>query len=66
VSGIELYKHIQKMAQSLARKVFFITGDVMGVDTKDFLTRTKALYLAKPFDNEELKKNTKRLLAQVV
>jgi hypothetical protein len=54
------------MAQSLARKVFFITGDVMGVDTKDFLTRTKALYLAKPFDNEELKKNTKRLLAQVV
>jgi nitrogen-specific signal transduction histidine kinase len=66
VSGIDLYKRIQKVAQSLARKVVFITGDVMGIDTKYFLTRTKALCLAKPFDIEELKKNTNRLLAQVV
>ena len=62
MSGIEVYKSIQKIAQSLARRVVFITGDVMGGDTNDFISRTKAPYITKPFDIEQLKKNINRIL----
>ncbi len=61
MSGIELYKWMQKTRSSLARRVVFITGDVMGVDTKKFLSRTKAHYLAKPFDTEQLKTKINQL-----
>jgi PAS domain S-box-containing protein len=66
VSGIELYKRIQKIAKSLARRVVFITGDVIGADTKDFLARTKALYITKPFDTEQLKKDINHILTHGV
>jgi len=61
-SGIELYRHMQKIAQSLARRVVFITGDVMGTDTRAFLSRAGAPYITKPFDTEELKREIRRLL----
>ena len=64
MSGTELYKSIQKIAQSLARRVVFITGDVLGVDTRDFLSKTKAPYITKPFDIEQLKKDINRILPQ--
>jgi len=64
MSGMESYERIQKIAQPLAKNVAFITGDVMGADTKDFLTRTKAPYIAKPFDIRQLKKDINRILAQ--
>jgi PAS domain S-box-containing protein len=64
MSGIELYNHFKKTAQSLARRVVFITGDVMGADTTAFLSRTKAPRIDKPFDAEQLKKEIKRILAE--
>jgi CheY-like chemotaxis protein len=64
LSGIELYKRIPKIARSLTKRVVFITGDVMGADTQDFLARTKAPYLMKPFDTEQFKKDINRILAQ--
>jgi len=64
MSGMELYKSIQKIAQSLARRVVFITGDVLGADTKDFLSKTKAPYITKPFDIEQLKKDINCILTQ--
>ncbi len=64
MSGIELYNHFKKTAQSLARRVVFITGDVMGADTTAFLSRTKALRIDKPFDAEQLKKEINRILAE--
>jgi len=64
MSGIELYKEIQEIAQSLTRRVVFITGDVMGACTKDFLSKNKASYIAKPFDIEQLKNEVKRILLQ--
>jgi len=64
ISGTELYKSIQKIAQSLARRVVFITGDVMGVDTRDFLSKTKAPYITKPFDIKQLKGDINRILTQ--
>jgi len=64
MSGTELYKSMQKIAQSLARRVVFITGDVMGTDTRDFLSKTKARYITKPFDIEQFKKDINRILTQ--
>jgi len=64
ISGTELYKSIQKIAQSLARRVVFITGDVMGVDTRDFLSKAKVPYITKPFDIKQLKGDINRILTQ--
>ena len=59
--GIDLYKHLQKTDKSVARKVIFITGDVMARNTMAFLSRTKAPYIAKPFDAEQLRKEMARI-----
>ena len=64
MSGIELYRYMQKALKSLARKVIFITGDVMSKDTMGFLSRTSAPYITKPFDAEQLKKGVDRILSQ--
>jgi len=64
MSGMELYKRVKKAFPSLAGRVVFITGDVMGSDTIDFLTRAKANYITKPFDVEQLKKDIGRILSE--
>jgi PAS domain S-box-containing protein len=62
-SGIELYGRMQKIAQSFAERVIFITGDIMGTDTEAFLSRTKAPYITKPFDVNQLKERIEHFLA---
>jgi CheY-like chemotaxis protein len=62
LDGVELYKRIQKIARSLARRVVFITGDIMGAATEKFLSETKAAHIDKPFDAEQLKREVKRTL----
>jgi len=64
ISGIELYKQFQEIAPSLMKRVAFITGDVMGKRTTDFLAKTKAPYMMKPFDAEQLKTEINRILAR--
>ena len=61
-SGIELYGRMQKIAQSFAERVIFITGDIMGTDTEAFLSNTKAPYITKPFDVNQLKKTIEHFL----
>jgi CheY-like chemotaxis protein len=63
MSGIELYKHLQKTSPSLAERVVFITGDVMGTSTMTFLSKTKVPYIIKPFDAKQLKTEVNRVLA---
>jgi len=62
MSGIELYKNMQKIARSLASRVLFITGDAMAADTMSFLSRTKVPYITKPFDIKKLKRTVSRML----
>jgi len=64
MSGIELYKQFQKIAPSLTKRIVFITGDVMGKHTIDFLNKTKAAYLMKPFEARDLKAQINRILAK--
>jgi signal transduction histidine kinase/ActR/RegA family two-component response regulator len=63
MSGSELYGRVKEIAESLAQRVVFITGDVMGADTEAFLARTEVPYIHKPFDVEQLKVEIRRLLA---
>jgi CheY-like chemotaxis protein len=62
MSGVTLYKRIQKIDESLAWRVVFITGDVMGADTKKFLSETKVAHIEKPFDAERLSREVRRAL----
>jgi len=63
ISGVDLYKRIQKIDKSLARKVVFITGDIMGADTEKFLYETKVARIDKPFDVEQLSREVQRALS---
>ena len=62
MDGVELYRRIQKIARSLARRVVFITGDIMGAATEKFLSETKAAHIDKPFSAEQLSREVKRAL----
>jgi CheY-like chemotaxis protein len=62
MNGVELYKRIQKIDKSLARRVVFITGDVMGADTEKFLSGTKVAHIDKPFNAEQLSREVQRAL----
>jgi PAS domain S-box-containing protein len=63
MNGVELYKRIQKINKPLARRVVFITGDVMGADTEKFLAETKSDHIEKPFNAEQLEKAVRRALS---
>jgi len=62
MSGMELYENIRRMARTLARRVIFITGDVMAADTRNFLSRAGAPYISKPFNIKQLKESINHVL----
>jgi len=62
IDGVELYKRIKKIAEPLARKVVFITGDIMGADTEKFLSETKVAHIGKPFNAEQLSREVQHAL----
>jgi len=64
MSGAEFYESAREIAESLARRVVFITGDFMGAETKRLLDRTKAPYIAQPFNAEQLTRDINHILAQ--
>lgn len=55
VGGKQLYQWISDKYPGLAKRVIFITGDVMGGDTHSFLELSGRPYLLKPFTPKELK-----------
>ncbi|MBM3119413.1 MAG: PAS domain S-box protein [Chloroflexi bacterium] len=63
MDGAELYGRIQKMAKSLAQRVVFITGDIVGAATEKFLSETKVARIDKPFTADQLRREVKRALS---
>ena len=63
MDGVKLYKRIHKIDKSLARRVVFMTGDIMGTDTEKFLAEAKVAHIDKPFDAEQLSRQVQRALA---
>jgi CheY-like chemotaxis protein len=62
MSGIELYSNILEKTPKLAKRIIFMTGDVMGADIKAFLSQNKLPYLAKPFNLESLREKLNTVL----
>ena len=49
VDGMMLYRAIAAATPALARRVIFVTGDVVGTDAERFLDESGSRWLAKPF-----------------
>jgi PAS domain S-box-containing protein len=63
MDGFRLYEEMGKIAQSLQKRVIFITGDTLAPDTREFLAKTESPYLGKPFDLRQLRKMVNETLA---
>jgi signal transduction histidine kinase/ActR/RegA family two-component response regulator len=54
LSGQELYGRVCQIRPEMARRFVFITGDIDGEDTRQFLDETRCTYFMKPFNLERL------------
>lgn len=54
LSGQELYGRICQIRPEMARRFIFITGDIDGEETRQFLDDTRCSYFMKPFNLERL------------
>jgi two-component system NtrC family sensor kinase len=50
LSGQELYGRVCQIRPEMARRFIFITGDIDGQDTREFLDQTRCSYFMKPFN----------------
>ena len=62
MSGLEVFVRIKEIAESIASRVIFITGDVMADETRSLLAKTGAPAIAKPFQSQELVAAIERIL----
>jgi DNA-binding response OmpR family regulator len=53
LDGRALYRELRSIDPALARRMLFITGDVMSTETRQFLDETGLAYLEKPFGIRE-------------
>ncbi len=54
IGGMELYDHFWRIDPAVARRMVFLTGDVLSASALDFLRQTRSLHLPKPCTLEEL------------
>lgn len=54
LSGQELYGRACQIRPEMARRFIFITGDIDGEDTREFLDQSRCSYFMKPFNLERL------------
>ena len=64
MSGQNLYAFVQKEYPELADRMLFITGDVLGRETQNFLKVTEAKYIEKPFEIDVLLRGLSEVLAE--
>ena len=62
MSGTEVYRLIQASDKELAKKVIFITGGALTLETQVLISVTGNPVLLKPFDMEELHQHVLGLL----
>lgn len=54
LSGQELYGRVCQIRPEMARRFVFITGDIDGEDTREFLDQSRCSYFMKPFNLDRL------------
>ncbi len=64
MDGMEFYRRVRKMDNSMASRIVFITGDMMGGETPDFIKKTGLQYVTKPFNQGRLQKVIKQMLVR--
>jgi len=62
LSGAEFYKIVNEKYPKVAKRIIFVTGDILNVETKAFLESTNNPYLIKPFKLNELRNIIKEVL----
>lgn len=65
MDGIQLYQYLEQKHPELARRVIFITGDIMSGYIAQFLEGTKRQFIPKPFTPDELKQVIRDALAEI-
>jgi CheY-like chemotaxis protein len=63
MDGIQFYKSIATTSRDMARRVIFVTGDVIAPDAERFLTESGCRWLAKPFRLADLLRVAREVLA---
>ena len=63
LDGQAFYRALSDVAPMLARRVIFMTGDVAGTDTEEFLRESGCRWLAKPFRLADLLRAVREGLA---
>jgi CheY-like chemotaxis protein len=63
LDGQDFYNRLVSTGSPLGKKFLFVTGDVMGAQTHEFLERNQLPHVAKPFRVEELTEKVRRVLA---
>jgi two-component system NtrC family sensor kinase len=62
LDGTQFYRAIAATMPSLARRVIFVTGDVVGTDAERFLEESGCRWLAKPFRLADLLRTVREVL----
>ena len=65
MDGQQLFQHLEEKYPQLAKKVIFITGDIMREKSRDFLAASGQPSLFKPFNPDQLIKVLGSMLADV-
>ncbi|UCE67175.1 MAG: response regulator [Candidatus Zixiibacteriota bacterium] len=55
MNGIQFYEILKERKPGLAKKIVFISGDIINIDTIKFLKTCGCMYLGKPFKIESLR-----------
>lgn len=62
LNGQQFYEMVARKKPEMARRIVFLTGDMVNEETQDFLKASGSPHLAKPFNLE----NVKRIVAEVL
>jgi signal transduction histidine kinase len=62
LDGMAFFTELERRHPELRRRVAFITGDVLGLDKREFLRRSGAPTLEKPFELDQIRRVVRQLL----
>jgi signal transduction histidine kinase len=64
LDGERFYAELARRYPRLRERILFLSGDVLSREKREFLERTGAPYLSKPFDLVELRATVQRILSR--
>jgi len=62
LDGQHFYKSLERAGNPLRERFLFVTGDIIGMQTREFLERHRLPHVAKPFRVEELTEKVRAVL----